>query len=175
METDEAEQSVKQIIAHAVPRALSLQEALVESNRDKSFLEVTKCIRSNIWGKAVDLRHYWEVRNDLIYKNGLLLRGDRLVIPFFLRDQVLRIAHLRITKTKQLLRTKVWWPGIDTQAEEMVNECDLCQTVGVRGTVKEPLNPTAMPINSWGQIHIDRYGPLPDGNSVLGIIDETTG
>ena len=35
VETDEAEQTLKQVRADAVPRAVSLQEVLLESNKDK--------------------------------------------------------------------------------------------------------------------------------------------
>ena len=37
----------------------------------------------------------------------------------------------------------------------------------------EPLIPTGIPRNPWENIHVDLYGPLPDGNYVFGIIDET--
>ena len=176
LETDQVEQTLKQIIAHAVPRAISLQEVLLESNRDKLFQTVIKCIQLNRWKKQGQLKHFWEVRNELSYKNGLLLRGDKLVIPSKLRDHVLRIAreaHLGITKTKLLLRGKVWWPGVDRQVEELVNGCGVCQVIGGRLPVKEPLMPTAIPKNPWENIHVDIYAPLPDGNCVLGIIDET--
>ena len=102
--------------------------------------------------------------------------GDKLIIPVALRDRILKIAHeahLGITKTKQLLRTKVWWPGLDRQVEEMVNDCDVCQLVGGRRPVKKPLIPTGIPRNPWENIHVDLYGPLPDGNYVFGIIGET--
>ena len=102
--------------------------------------------------------------------------GDKFIIPVAVRDRILKIAHeahLEITKTKQLLRTKVWWPGLDRQVEEMVNGCDVCQLVGGRQPVKEPLIPTGIPRNPWENIHVDLYGPLPDGNYVFGIIDET--
>ena len=103
--------------------------------------------------------------------------GDKLIIPVALRDRILKIAHeahLGITKTKQLLRTKVWWPGLDRQVEEMANGCDVCQLVGGRQPVKEPLIPTGIPRNPWENIHVDLYGSLPDGNYVFGIINETS-
>ena len=68
----------------------------------------------------------------------------------------------------------MWWPGIDGQVETLISNCDLCQVVDGRSPHKEPLNPTKMPSNPWEQLHIDIYGPLPDGNSIIGIIDETS-
>ncbi len=50
----------------------------------------------------------------------MVLRGTRLVIPQSLRTTVLALAHeghLGIVGTKNNLRTKVWWPGMDKAAE----------------------------------------------------------
>ena len=102
------EQSIKQIIAHAVPKAISLQ-VILESAQDGLITKVTSAIEKNLWEKCPDLKPFWEVRHELSCKNGLLLRGERLVIPGSLRKNVLSIAHeahLGITKTKALLRTK---------------------------------------------------------------------
>ena len=176
-ETDMVEQSIKQIIAHAVPKAISLQEVILESVQDELITKVISAIEKNLWDKCLDLKPFWEVRHELSCKNGLLLRRERLVIPGPLRKNVLSIAHevhLGITITKALLRSKVWWPGIDGQVETLISNCDLCQVVGGRSPHKEPLNPTKLPSNPWEQLHIDIYGPLPDGNSIIGIIDETS-
>ena len=57
----------------------------------------------------------------------LVLRGTRIVIPNNLRKQVLAIAqlgHPRIIVMSRNLRTKVWWPGIDKDAE---NFCKVCK------------------------------------------------
>jgi hypothetical protein len=62
---------------------------------------------------------------------GLLLRGTRIVMPKCLRHQTLSLAHeghQGIVRTKQLLRQKVWWPGIDAEAETLVKTCLPCQS-----------------------------------------------
>ena len=50
----------------------------------------------------------------------LVLRGTRMVIPSKLQPRTLALAHeghLGVFGTKQNLRTKVWWPGMDKAAE----------------------------------------------------------
>ena len=52
----------------------------------------------------------------------LIIRGNRLVIPTKLRQQVISLAHeghQGLIKTKKLLREKVWFPKIDTLTERM--------------------------------------------------------
>ena len=44
----------------------------------------------------------------------------QIVIPEKLRQRVLRLAHeghQGIVKMKERLRSKVWWPGVDKDAE----------------------------------------------------------
>ena len=36
---------------------------------------------------------YWGVRDELIYGNGLLLKGSRVIIPFALRESFLHDIH----------------------------------------------------------------------------------
>ena len=40
-----------------------------------------------------DLLPYYQVRNDLAYKRGLLLKSDRIVIPLVLQKDVLNSIH----------------------------------------------------------------------------------
>ena len=54
-------------------------------------------------------------------------------MPRALRSRTLEIAHQGhqgIVKTKQLLRSKVWWPGIDKDTEKLVGDCLACQATG---------------------------------------------
>lgn len=66
---------------------------------------------------------YLSISAELSVVNGVLLRGHKIAILVFLRDHVVRLAHeghQGIVKTKHRLRTKVWWPDIDEQAESFV-------------------------------------------------------
>jgi hypothetical protein len=97
------------------------------------------------------------------------------VIPQTLRKQVLDIAHEThqgITKTKSLLREKVWWPHIDKDIEDTIKNCIPCLSVSTKSS-PEPLKPNKMG-NPWGKMHIDICGPFPTGESILDIFDAST-
>ena len=69
---------------------------------------------------------YKAVRQELSILGKLVLRGTRLLIPCKLRSLVLELGHeghQGVVKTKQRLRTKVWWPGINKQVEEKYKTC----------------------------------------------------
>ena len=75
-----------------------------------------------------------------------------------------------LIKSKQLLRTKVWWPRINTDIEEKISTCVPCQLV-IDGTRYEELQPTKLPNGPWESLSADILGPFPTGESVLAVID----
>ncbi len=106
--------------------------------------------------------------------DGLILRGTRLIIPNSLRQTTLNIAHeghLGMTKSKGLLRSKIWFPGMDQMIEQMIQDCVPCKLNSNRPE-REPLQPTEMPDQPWDVLAIDFFGPLPNKNELLVIIDE---
>lgn len=47
---------------------------------------------------------------------GLVLRGSRIEVPRSLEDKVVWLAcegNQKVTKTKEYLRTRVWFPALD--------------------------------------------------------------
>ena len=103
----------------------------------------------------------------------MILRGTRIVIPKKLRPRVLSLAHeghLGIFGTKQKLHSKVWWPGIEKDAEKHCKTCYGCQLVS-RPSLQEPIMSTALPTGPWRELAIDLLGSLPTGESILVIVD----
>ena len=77
------------------------------------------------WSKC-NLSHYLGVKDELCVLDYLVLRGDRLVIPQSMREDVLRLAHeghQGSVKTKNCLRAKVWWPKMDAATEKLCRYC----------------------------------------------------
>ena len=80
-------------------------------------------------------------------------------------------GHQGIVKTKQLLRSKYWWPSMDQQIERVVVNCRPCQA-SVLKNEKEPLKMTALPNGPWENVVTDLHGPLSSGEHLLVVIDE---
>ena len=78
-----------------------------------------------------------------------------------------------MTRTKQFIRSKLRWPGLDADVEEMVKRCSVCLSVNPEGGEKlEPLRITPFMERPFSTVHIDLFGPLPPGEIILGIINE---
>ncbi|PFX16891.1 uncharacterized protein K02A2.6-like [Stylophora pistillata] len=82
-------------------------------------------------------------------------------------------GHQGIVWTKQMVRERVWWPGITHQVETMVKAYLPCQSVAGKSTA-EPLRPTVMPDKPWQEVHIDLCGPFPTGESLVVCEDACT-
>ena len=55
----------------------------------------------------------------------MIIRETRIVIPQSLRRRVVSLGHEEhqgVVKTKERLRTKVWWPVMDRDAERRCAE-----------------------------------------------------
>ena len=164
---------INSLIANSIPKAVSFSEVLNASVDDHVIKKVVTSLQTRHWEKDNDVKPYLKIKEQLTFKSGILLKDSRIVIPSVLRRRILKIAHeghQGMTKTKALLRTKVWWPGIDRDIEEEIRTCLPCLSVSAPSP-PEPLLPSTMPSSPWQKLHIDMYGPMPSGESILGIID----
>ena len=113
------------------------------------------------------------VAGELCVIGQLVLRGTRIIIPSKLQPRTLALAHeghLGVVGTKQNLRTKVWWPGMDKAVERHCQACQECQLVA-RPDPPEPIRSTSLPDGPWQDLAVDLMGPLPSGHSLLVIVD----
>jgi len=114
-------------------------------------------------GRYEKCKAYATAAGKLYVIGQLVLRGTCIVLPSQLRPQVISFAHeghLGIVETKQNLRGKVWWPGIDKAAERFCKSSHGCQPVA-RPNPPEPLTSTTLPEGPWQDLAIDLLGPLP--------------
>ena len=134
--------------------------------------------------KLIQLKPYRQMLHELTYTRGVILRGDKLVIPDTefapgvgsLRQVITDIAHeghQGIVKCKQLLRSKVWFPNLDDMVEAKVSGCIACQATTFTPR-RDPLKPSPLPQRPWQNIASDLWGPLPTGGHVLVLVDEYT-
>ena len=126
---------------------------------------------------TAELRAYKLLKQELSLtpEADLISRGNRLVIPTKLRQQVISLAHeghQGLIKTKKLLREKVWFPKTDNSTEKAVKECLACQSVG-QPSKPAPIQPMPIPQQASDVVYVDFLGPLPK-KDLLVIIDGRT-
>ena len=161
---------IRSVIEYTVPIALTPREVEEASMDDPELREIRDCVRNQNWEDCEP--SYKVIKDELTVYGGLVLRGDRIVIPHSLRKQVLQLAHeghQGIVKTKNRLRSKVWWPKIDKDAERLCKVCHGCQAVG-DSVVPEPMA-RSKPTGPWQDCAADLLGPLPGGENMLLVLD----
>ncbi|XP_014671627.1 PREDICTED: uncharacterized protein K02A2.6-like [Priapulus caudatus] len=91
--------------------------------------------RSNVESnECYSVRDFRKLADSLSTAHGCLLYGSRVVIPESLHQQVLQLQHLGhfgIQRMKQLARTAVYWPRIDTDIAELCHNCTAAQNTRI--------------------------------------------
>ena len=103
------------------------------------------------------LKPYYQRKDQLSIEQGCLLWGTRVVIPRKFRDKLLNELHWEhpgVCAMKALARSHVWWPGIDSDIENKVKACSVCQRVR-QMPAKLPLHPWVWPVRPFQRVHID--------------------
>ena len=117
-----------------------------------------------ISGVPDDLKSFYRCRDELSLMNGLIFKGERVVVPESLRSRLVALAHEShpgIIRTKQRLRAVYWWPGLDVAVENAVNECDACAASDKTAKPRRaPLEPVPLPDAAWDKLGIDFIGPM---------------
>ena len=130
------------------------------------------CVRSGNWERCT-LSSYVPIKDELCIYGEILLRGTRIIVPRVLREKVVRLAHeghQGMVKTKYRLRNKVWWPGMDKDAEKVCKVCHGCQVTSGYDP-PEPMS-RVLPLTApWQDCSADLLGPLPSGECSLVVVD----
>lgn len=162
---------VHQIVENARPCAIPMKDIIDHSETDAEICCVKKGIYDKEWNDLA--KGYKIFENELCFYGNVLLRGNRLVIPCALRKKVLDTAHEGhpgIVALKGRLRSKVWWPRIDKDAEGLVKSCKGCTLVGLPN-LPVPMKRRDLPAAPWVDIAMDLLGPLPNHEYLLVIVD----
>ena len=131
-----AEDYVKFLRHHTVPKALTLSEIEEETQKDHTMQAVRSFIQQGNWPNFItyhkpqvnkdELIIFHKVRQELTVCDKVLLKRNLLVLPKSLRNRVLSLAHqghLGLSKTKALIREKTWFPNIDKLTEDLITSC----------------------------------------------------
>ena len=102
------------------------------------------------------VKKFWMTRNELSLHDDLLLRGNRVVIPTTLRQEILHKlhkGHQGIVKCRLRAKDSSWWPGISDNINTFIHNCDICCRDFLITT--EPMMPTKLPQRPWEKIASD--------------------
>ena len=99
-----------------------------ETELDPGLIALKRCIQEG-W-KAGECMAYANYKEELCYINGVIMKGQRVVIPTKLRKEHMdriHVGHLGMEKQKRMARQIVFWPKMNKEIEQRVQECSACQ------------------------------------------------
>ena len=110
-----------------------------ETQQDTELMELQSIILDG-WPEKrnevpAEIRKCWAFRDEMAVADGLVTKGDCVIIPKTLRRDILEklhAAHQGIEKTRLRARTCVYWSGIKGDIEEMINTCSIMPTTVVQ-------------------------------------------
>ena len=104
------------------------------------------------------LKPYYSVAGEISFQDDLLMRGSRIIVPAQLRPEILEklhAGHHGISKSREKAKVSVWWPGLSTQLENLVNNCSIC--CKFQNQPAEPLIPSRLPTLPWQKVATDLF------------------
>ena len=129
---------INKIITDDLPDAVTLPMIQTATEQDPTMQKLIKAIQKGYTGNDPDLKPYKHVFQELSLAQGVILRGDKLVIPeavfipgsSSLCETIVDLTHegyQGVVKCKQLLRSRLWFPDLDKMVERKVAGCLACQ------------------------------------------------
>ena len=123
---------IEMVLKHLPASDKLLEEIKEKQNQDETCQQLKKyCLQG--WPDkhqlTGSLKQCYQVAAELSVQNGILMRGNRILIPAEMRLQMLdklHQGHQGIEKCRQRARVSVWWPGLSKQMEELVRSCPEC-------------------------------------------------
>ena len=124
---DDVEVMIHTIVSNLPISSRKLEELKQATHNDPVLQIVQKYIDEG-WPEhrkeiPMDIRQFWEVRNDLHNVEKILMKDNKLVIPLSMRPYILELlhkAHLGIEKTQARARNVMYWPGMSANIETLV-------------------------------------------------------
>ena len=107
----------------------------------------------------VCIRPYFGYRDEIAVHNGVVYKGDRVVIPRDLRKEMLKrihSSHQGIEACTRRARDVLYWPGMSAEIKEAVQQCNTCAE-NASSQNKEPLLSHLIAERPWQKVAMDLF------------------
>lgn len=104
-----------------------------------------------------EIKHFFNIRQDLQVNDDLIYYGERLVVPKSLRKFVLDTlheTHLGSSKINKKMKQLFYWPGMTSDVINVVSTCKICQKFG-KSKTRSPMMNHDIPNIPFSKIAVD--------------------
>ena len=140
-----------------------LAELKAETERDETLQLLAKVI-SKGWPEEkeslpMSLHVYFSTRDEYVVQNGLIFRGERVVVPESMRAEtkdLLHRSHLGVESTLRRARECLYWPNMTSDIKQVVEQCGTCRTYE-RAHQNETLMSHEIPSRQYEKVAADLF------------------
>ena len=145
-----------------LPLSAARMDDIQEHTAKDETLQVLIKVISNGWpGEKstvpVEAAPYFNIRDELSVQSGIILRGERAVIPKSVRrDMLQRIhaSHMGIEGCLRRARECLYWSAMSSQIKDLIQHCEICRSSDTKQQ-KEPLHSHDVPERPWAKVGVD--------------------
>ena len=136
-------------------------EALQRETDTDEVLSTLKAVMMAGWpddkSKVPDILHpYFSYADELTVQDGIIFKGERVVIPLNMRAQMKRDiheSHLGMNGCTSRARESLFWPGMASKICHYISTCETCRRYE-SSNKKETLMPHDIPQRPWEKIGV---------------------
>ena len=140
-----------------------IQEIRNETEKDET-LQLLKATILEGWPEhksmiPVQLTPYYGVRDELGVHDGLIFRGERLVVRQGIRASVKRdihSSHAGVEGCLRRARESEYWPGMNGEVNHWISTCEPCRQQEISHG-KETLMSHDVPNRTWEKVAVDLF------------------
>jgi len=133
------------------------------TEQDKDISELKRLIQEG-WPEDISqvpksVKCYYSFREELIFQEGLIFKGERLDIPKVMREDTMQRMHRSHLGVQGCLRRGgevMYWPRMNEEVKEFISRCEVCKVYQDRQQ-KEPMIGHAIPNRPWHKVGSDLF------------------
>ena len=149
--------------AHVAVSSTKLEELQKATKTDEDLQQLMTIVQEG-WPEErkqvpFQLQAYFPFREEISFQNGLLFKGERIIVPEKMRNYIAELLHQAHQGSQSCLRRArevVYWPGMGEQLLQLVGKCSTCQSFKPQ-QAKEPMIARPIPEVQWQYVACDLF------------------
>ena len=142
-------------------RPKKIQKLQFETSKEET-LQLLKATILEDWPEKrskllPQLTPYYVVRDELGVYDGLVFKGERLVVPQGLRAEIkkdIHVSHAGVEGCLRRVRESFYWPGMNAELRHWISTCEPCRLFKASHG-RETLLSHEVPQRPWEKIAVD--------------------
>lgn len=150
---------------------------ILENTAEDSVLQTVILYTKEGWPTRISevpdpVKLFFKHRHEISCRDGLVFRGDRVVIPTAIRRKLiekLHVGHPGIEASLRLARSNIFWPGMNDQIKNRIQECGTCAKFGASQR-KPPMKSHPIPVYPFQLVSMDVFFQVYQGKQRIFLV-----